>query len=62
MALSRAGRSIATDGALFILFRFIGTLFDLFSYLWLEGISDFEGNRPMNHRLKSRLGNNGGIK
>ena len=34
------------------------------SYLRLEGISDFEGNRPVNHQnsLKSRPGNNKGIK
>ena len=34
------------------------------SYLRLEGISDFEGNRPGNHQnsLKSRTGNNNGIK
>ena len=35
----------------------------VFSYLRLEGISDFEGNRPVNHQnsLKSRPGNNRGI-
>ena len=34
------------------------------SYLRLEGISDFEGNRPGNHQnsLKSQPGNNKGIK
>ena len=34
------------------------------SYLRLEGIIDFEGNRPGNHQnsLKSRPGNNKGIK
>ena len=34
------------------------------SYLRLEGITDFEGNRPGNHQnsLKSRPGNNKGIK
>ena len=34
------------------------------SYLRLEGISNFEGNRPGNHQnsLKSRPGNNKGIK
>ena len=34
------------------------------SYLRLAGISDFEGNRPGNHQnsLKSRPGNNKGIK
>ena len=37
---------------------------DIWFYLRLEGISDFEGNRHANHqnRLKSRPGNNKGIK
>ena len=56
---------IAGEGAIYRYLSRQGNFrYLVFSYLRLEGISDFEGNRPVNHqiRLKSRPGDNKGIK